>query len=197
MEKVETQFKIHSETPSDINEHLPAIYEYAKKCDHVTEMGVRWVCSSWALLRANPKKIVSYDIIKHPNVQQLVDSSAEYGINFHFIEQDVLKADIEETDMLFIDTWHTYKQLFAELNMHAGKVKKYILFHDTVSFAFVDESTYDYCLSDIALAMPSSEKQGLVPAIGDFMNTELGSCWEIDAVYENNNGLTILKRKGI
>jgi hypothetical protein len=29
------------------------------------------------------------------------------------------------------------------------------------------------------------------------MKTELGSCWEIDAVYENNNGLTILKRKGI
>lgn len=195
MEKVETQFKIHSETPSDINEHLPTIYEYAKKCDHVTEMGVRWVCSSWALLRANPKKIVSYDIIKHPNVQQLVDSSAEYGINFHFIEQDVLKADIEETDMLFIDTWHTYKQLFAELNLHASKVRKYILFHDTVSYALIDEGTYD-CLSDIALAMPS-EKQGLVSAIDDFMNTELGSCWEITAVYENNNGLTILKRKEI
>jgi|GEM_PF-2105397 len=195
MEKVETQFKIHSETPSDINEHLPAIYEYAKKCDHVTEMGLRWVSSSWAILRANPKKIVSYDIIKDPNVQQLVDASAEYGINFHFIEQDVLKADIEQTDMLFIDTWHTYKQLFAELNLHAGKVRKYILFHDTVSYALVDEGTYD-CLSDIALAM-TTEKQGLVAAINDFLVTEEGKKWEIERVYSNNNGLTIMKRKNL
>ena len=193
MEKIEQNFKIHTETPSDINEHLPTIYEYAKKCDHVTEMGVRWVSSSWALLRANPKKIVSYDILKDPNVQQLVDASAEYGINFHFIEQDVLKADIEQTDMLFIDTWHTYKQLFAELNLHAGKVRKYILFHDTVSFALVDEGTYD-CLSDIALAM-KSEKQGLVAAINDFLLTEEGQKWEIERVYANNNGLTIMRRK--
>jgi hypothetical protein len=195
MEKVETNFKLHSETPSDINEHLPTIYEYAKKCDHVTEMGVRWVSSSWALLRANPKKIVSYDIVRDPNVQQLVDASAEYGINFHFIEQDVLKADIEETDMLFIDTWHTYKQLFAELNMHAVKVKKYILFHDTVSYALVDEGTYD-CLSEIALDM-KSEKQGLVAAINDFLTTEKGKQWEIERVYSNNNGLTIMRNKNI
>ncbi len=195
MEKIETEFKLHSEHPSDINEHLPTIYEYAKKCDHVTEMGVRWVSSSWALLRANPKKIVSYDIIKDPNVQQLIDASAEYGINFHFIEQDVLKADIEDTDMLFIDTWHTYKQLFAELNLHAGKVKKYILFHDTVSYALVDEGTYD-CLSEIALDM-KSEKQGLVAAINDFLATEKGQQWEIERVYSNNNGLTIMRRKSI
>lgn len=195
MEKIEKNFKLHSEKPSDINEHLPTLYEYAKKCDHVTEMGVRWVSSSWALLRANPKKIVSYDIVRDPNVQQLVDASAEYGINFHFIEQDVLKADIEETDMLFIDTWHTYKQLFAELNLHSGKVKKYILFHDTVSYALVDEGTYD-CLSDIALAMPS-EKQGLVAAINDFLLTEQGKEWEIERVYSNNNGLTIMRRKSV
>ncbi len=33
---------------SDINEHLPTLKRYAEKCDHITEMGVRSVVSTWA-----------------------------------------------------------------------------------------------------------------------------------------------------
>ena len=37
-------------TPSDINEHLPILYNHAKKCESVLETGVRGVISSWALI---------------------------------------------------------------------------------------------------------------------------------------------------
>ena len=35
---------------SDINEHLPTLYEYACKCKHITEMGVRTGVSTTAFL---------------------------------------------------------------------------------------------------------------------------------------------------
>ena len=35
--------------PSDINEHLPILYKYAKECESIIECGVRKCISSWAL----------------------------------------------------------------------------------------------------------------------------------------------------
>ena len=47
---------------SDINEHLPTLKRYASECKTVTEMGVRYACSTWAFLEARPEKITCYDI---------------------------------------------------------------------------------------------------------------------------------------
>jgi len=48
---------------SDINEHLPTIIKYGQECDHITEMGVRSVLSTWGWLASNPKNgLVSYDL---------------------------------------------------------------------------------------------------------------------------------------
>ena len=52
-------------TPSDINEHLPILKNYAKNCQHITEMGVRSVVSTYALVSANPRKIICIDL-HHP-----------------------------------------------------------------------------------------------------------------------------------
>jgi len=49
-------------TPSDINEHIPAIIKYGQECDHITEMGVRGIVSTWAWLAASPKKLIAYDL---------------------------------------------------------------------------------------------------------------------------------------
>ena len=35
--------------PSDINEHLPTLFNYATKCEIILECGVRGCVSSWAL----------------------------------------------------------------------------------------------------------------------------------------------------
>lgn len=189
-------YNILCETPSDINEHLPTLKSIASECESVTEMGVRFVTSSWALVEASPKKLTCYDINSNffeegkGNIEEVCNNK---NIDFKFIESDTLKLEIENTDFLFIDTLHTYDQLYRELNLHSKNVNRYIALHDTVSFGYIDEFIYEHA-SDI-IKNGNCENVGLVKAINDFLLTEEGKNWTIDKVYENNNGLTILKRK--
>lgn len=46
-------------------------------------------------------------------------------------QANTLTMEIDTTDLLFIDTDHTYVQLSAELARHAHKARKYLAFHDT------------------------------------------------------------------
>jgi len=193
MEEIKNYYNNCHSIPSDINEHLPKLLEYAYSSETITEMGVRWVSSTWAFLLSNPKKLISYDILKYDNVDEVIRLSQKYGINYEFIEQDVLKTEIDETELLFIDTLHTYNQLILELNLHAKKVKKFIILHDTVSFGRVDENVYDHA-SELIKNFDNN-KRGLLTAVEDFLKSEEGLKWEIHEHYENNNGLMILKNK--
>lgn len=138
---IEEYYKKYCERPSDINEHLPRLREYAAGCDTVVEMGVRGIVSTWAFLAAHPKKLISIDI-KHPDyykswfpdmvsLDEVKGIAEEEGIDFEFIEDDTREVEIPECDVLFIDTDHTYEQLHKELELHAPKVKKHIILHDT------------------------------------------------------------------
>ena len=49
-------------TFSDINQHLPILFEAAQECDHITELGVRYGASTCAFLYANLKKYIAYDL---------------------------------------------------------------------------------------------------------------------------------------
>jgi hypothetical protein len=193
MEKIKLIYENECVIPSDINEHLPTLLKYANECDHITEMGVRWVSSTWPLLLANPKKMISYDIVKHPKIDEVIELSNEYNLNYQFIEEDVLKIEIVETDLLFIDTLHTYNQLICELDLHSSKCKKYIILHDTTSFGIVDEVIYEHASSEIKTL--ERKKEGLWNAILDFLDSDKGKEWEVHERHLNNNGLTILKRK--
>lgn len=193
MKKVEEKFLLNKNTESDINEHLDVLYEYSLKCNHITEMGIRWGSSTWAFLMSNPKKIIGYDIVPTEEISEIINICSEYNINFIFLNEDVLKTTIEETDLLFIDTLHTYNQLISELTLHSSKVRKYIILHDTVSFGQNDELIYEHASN--LIKTQEVNKQGLVPAIQEFLNSELGKSWGIEKEFENNNGLTILKRK--
>jgi hypothetical protein len=195
MEKIKEYYDYSVSTPSDINEHLPTLLKYSKECKHITEMGVRGGVSSWAFLYSNPHKMVSYDIATNLSVENIINIANESNMNFHFILKDVLTVEIENTDLLFIDTWHTYNQLTSELQLHSNYVNKYIILHDTVSFGLIDESLYDF-VSNI-VKHTTKEKEGLINAVQDFLITEKGSNWMIHEVHENNNGLTVLKRKNL
>lgn len=193
MEKIKLIYENQCKSPSDINEHLPTLLKYAKECNHITEMGVRWVSSTWPLLLSNPKKMISYDIVKHPKINEVIDLANENNINYTFIEADVLNIEIEKTDLLFIDTLHTYNQLIKELNIHSKNSLKYIILHDTTTFGNVDERVYEH--ASPLVINESINKRGLWTAVVDFLDTEDGKKWEILERYTNNNGLTILKRK--
>jgi hypothetical protein len=190
-----TQYKILCEKPSDINEHLPTLKRYAECCERITEMGTRFVISTWAFVESNPKKITCYDINEEFFIQgrkNICEICEEKKIDFEFIKGDTLKIRIDETDLLFIDTLHRYQQLLSELNLHADKVKKYIILHDTTTFGYVDEFIYQHA-SEI-IKNSNSDKSGLVPAINDFLITEEGKKWEKIEIFSNNNGLTVLSR---
>jgi hypothetical protein len=193
MEKILEKYNEHKNTPSDINEHLETLYNLGKECSHITEMGVRWVSSTWPLVYSNPKKIISYDIVTNPNIIEVINLCNEYSVDYSFQEKDVLQLEIEPTELLFIDTLHTYNQLINELKIHSNKVSKYIVLHDTEFFGRVDESVYEHA-SNLIKENPTT-KQGLMTAVEDFLSTELGQSWEIFKIYKNNNGLTILKNK--
>lgn len=180
-------------TPSDINEHLLTLTKYGKECDHITEMGVRWIVSTWAFLKATPKKLISYDI-QPPSkwgadINQIYFAANDLNVDYSFKLANVLEEDIEQTDLLFIDTWHSYKQLKAELNRFNNKVNKYIIMHDTSNYEFKDEEGYE----DLGFYSDIESEKGLWPAIEEFLKEN--NNWEIHKRYYNNNGLTILKRK--
>ena len=179
-------------TPSDINEHIPTFIEYGSECEHITEMGVRAITSTWGFLGAAPKKLISYDI-ENPskwgaNIDQVYNVAKQYGLDYEFRKEDVLKIDIEETDLLFLDTWHAYCQLKAELDRHNSKAKKYIIMHDTTSYEFRDEPL----TSENAWEGEPPTGKGLWAAVTEFL--EENDEWELHKRYTNNNGLTILKR---
>lgn len=174
-------------TPSDINEHLPVLYDIAKECTHITEMGVRSVVSTWAFMYRNPSVLIGIDLHINPNV----DEALKVYPNWKFIQADTTKIEIEKTDLLFIDTLHIYSQLKKELQLHGKKAKKYIVFHDTTTYGTIDEPT-DWQTPEIMQNYKKEEKTGLKPAIEEFLNDNKE--WYIWREYTNNNGLTILKK---
>jgi hypothetical protein len=170
---IEDRFNQYCKTDLDINEHFPTLKKYALECESITEMGVRSIVSTWAFLAGKPKKMISIDIY-HPsyyrgNLDEVENECKKEGIDFKFIQASTLDIDIEETDLLFIDTLHTYEHVKKELFLHGNKTKKYLVFHDTTS---------------------SPE---IVPAIEEFMKTN--PSWSIKDRYENNNGLIILENR--
>lgn len=180
MNIIEQKYKELKEKRSDINEHLSTLKRYTEQSDHVTEMGVRWIVSTWAFLAGNPKRMVSIDIT-HPksfgaNLDEIIDAANGAKIDFEFKLEDTTKNEIEETDLLFIDTWHCYKQLKSEFR-HANKVRKYIILHDTKTFGVKGEDG----------------GEGIINAITEFLVSN--NDWRIKELYTNNNGLIVLNRQ--
>jgi hypothetical protein len=192
IDSIEEKYNAQRTTKSDINEHIETLYNLSKECSHITELGVRGASSTWAFLHARPEKLVSYDIVRSGAINNVEKLAKENNINFEFITSDVLKVDIEPTELLFIDTLHTYNQLLSELSRHAKNSSKYIVLHDTTTYGLRDEGIYDHA-SDL-IKDQKKTKQGLMTAIIDFLSTNEGSNWKIKIQYTNNNGLLILQK---
>ena len=167
--------------PSDINEHMPTLKKYAERCEHITELGVRGIVSTWAFLMGNPRTLISVDIVNPEtighNLQEVYDCAKELDIDFKFILGNDLELEIEQTDLMFIDTLHTYEHLKKELTLLSCKVNKYIILHDTVSFGLQGEDT----------------GKGLLQAMIEFLTDNKD--WKIEEQFFNNNGLTILSKR--
>lgn len=173
MDEIERHFVLFRDTPADINEHMEKLCECASQCKHVTEFGIGR--STWAFLRARPEKLRCYDI-RDADFSLQVRLAKEEGTDAAFEKRDTLDLDIEETDLLFIDTYHVYRQLKAELEKHGPKARKFIVMHDTETFGQMSED---------------STRPGLWTAVEEFVETHPE--WYIAEKHTHNNGLTILK----
>lgn len=179
MEQIDREFNIRTTSGLssdrlpviDIFEHMPVLKRFAEECESIVEFGVRYANSTIAFLAAKPKKMLSVDNVDaYPILLNTLSAIAkEAGVDFTFVIEDSRTIDIPETDLLFIDTEHTAEQLRAELKNAAHKVKKYMIFHDTVTFP------------------------ELYPVLVDEFLPEHPE-WTIKEHLTNNNGLTVLMR---
>lgn len=169
----------------NISEHLPTLKRYAEQCEHITELGVCGIGSTWAFMAANPKRILSVDPL-HPqvwgaNLGETETLAKKAGVEFRFIQADDLTIEPEATDLLFIDTAHNYTQLKKELALFASKTSRLIIMHDTETFGYKDES---------------GNGPGLNRAIDEFLClTAEGRQWQMIERRLNCHGLMVLERR--
>lgn len=175
MNEALNEFKVRYEEccnePSDINQHLPTLYQLGLEVNHITEMGVRTGVSTSAFLNLvvnQYKTLISIDQFEDKNVTEWFEKAKKLGRSATYQIASTLSIDIAQTDLLFIDTEHTYNQLKEELSLHGNKARRYIVFHDTTTF-------------------PDLNK-----AIHEFLDSNKD--WKIKDVYEHNNGLTVLEK---
>lgn len=173
---LEHEYNLVCRGPSDINEHLPTLREYAKRCEHVTELGTRFGNSAVAFMAARPQVFISYDPTHNEKVEYLKLIAKEAEVDFQFRQEG--PEEIEETDLLFVDSNHHQEQCEKELRLFASQVRRYLIFHDT---AFFWEKGQGH-----------ESGGGLRYAIEPFMANHPE--WKQVYRAENNNGLLILER---
>ena len=193
-------YQARCQNPSDINEHLPVLYEYTKKCSSVVECGVRTIVSSYAFanaLKETPNNsLTMVDPGASSSMPAFLNLCKEEGVNAQFWNQSDLVCPLLQTDLLFIDTWHVYGQLKRELSRWHSSVNKYIIMHDTT----VDEWNGETIRLGLNAVQQSNQfgipieeiNKGLWPAIQEFLAKHPE--WILEKRLVNNNGLTILKR---
>ena len=102
----------------------------------ITEFGPFQGCSTAAWLRLRPKKFVTVDQGVSLDVDLYKKAAEEINVDFQFIQGSDLEIDIEPCELLFIDTVHTEEHTYQELQRHADKVSKYLVFHDVAEPRF-------------------------------------------------------------
>lgn len=187
---------------SDIYEHLPILYDYSKKCETITEFGVRTPTSSYAFAAglldngSSTKKLLGVDLNSNTEITKFKAECEAQKIEYKFIQGNDLYVNIERTDMLFIDSWHVYEQLIRELETHCYKVNKWIILHDTEVDKMTGESIrngwniYDQ-MKETGFSY-AGIYLGLWPAVQQFLHNHKE--FTLEKSLQNCNGLTILRR---
>jgi hypothetical protein len=202
MDFIEKKYHYFCNEGSDIHEHLPNLFKYAKECDSIIECGVRSVISSWALLYGlsynnKPIKQLLLNDIKPCNITELLDAGSHTNVEINYQWINDLEMNLTQNyDLIFIDTWHVYGHLKRELNKFSPYINKYIVMHDTTVDEFEGETIREklnaYEQSQTS-GIPIEEILcGLGKAIDEFLQEN--DNWVLHEKLTYNNGLTVLRR---
>lgn len=197
---IQSRYLTAAATPSDINEHLPVLFDYTKRCLSVVECGVRDIVSSWAfaygLMGVPDNQYTLVDPYRGGEMDSFLTTCRDAGVNAEFVNQSDLECPLVKADLLFIDTWHVYGQLKRELNRWNASIAKYIILHDTTVDGEKGETIrvgWNATLQSARSGIPVSEiNKGLWPAVTEFLTDHPE--WTLERRLTNNNGLTILSR---
>jgi hypothetical protein len=170
-------YEYYAKQEGDFSSHFPAIEALAKHCDHVTDLGNRDYDLA-ALAGGEPKRIVSYSMVQQSAIFWRLEALAKEKKDFSVLirHTDSLECNIEETDLLFIKTYHTAERLRAELARHADKVRRYIVIPTSETFG----------------RRAADGKPGMKIALIDFMHKNR----EWSVIYNNpeQHGLMVLSK---
>ena len=159
-----------------------------------------WTFAAVAAEAADAGRAIAYhatDITKKEGVRELEAAMAQCpGVAFSYTEGSDLLIAPWRTDVMLLDTWHTYKQLAKELPIWAPYVAKTLMLHDTTLFGDRDESIEGHGGKpvDERLFQGLPPKAGLWPAVEEFLASAEGAHWRLVERIVVNNGLTILSR---
>jgi hypothetical protein len=199
---INAKYNVLCNKTSDINEHLPTLFKYARECESVFETGVRGCVSSWALTKGllengKENKSLFMNDIDECDIRDLLTATKNLPIKMEYKWVNNIQLDLPHNfDMTFIDTWHIYGQLKRELNKFSKLTNKYIIMHDTTVDEIYGETIrcgWNADQQSIQSGFPVEEITcGLQKAIDEFLETN--NDWKLEIRYTNNNGLTILKK---
>jgi hypothetical protein len=189
------------------HEHIQTFYNYTRECNSVCEVGIEGGFSTWGFLMGlfdNKTKFenephlfyIGVDINEYPVIEDCKDICKNINLDFTFIHQNSIFANIPQVDLLYIDSWHVYGHLKRELEHLHSKANKYIIMHDTSIDAEDGESIrrgWDTAKQAEESGYPEEEiRKGLWPAILEFLDNHPE--WILKERFTNCYGLTILER---
>ena len=106
----------------------------------VCELGTNQGGSAAVMLNSDIKYLFSYDL--HPEncdfikIYGKVNCDTYWKLMGEF--DSVGGTPVRDCDLLLIDTVHTEEHVWKELNIHSGRVKKFIVVHDTMRRTVAD-----------------------------------------------------------
>lgn len=138
MSMLQAEYQARAAAWSDIQQHLPTLYEYTLDypAAKVIELGVRWATSTAAFLAAAEQvdgHVWSVDI-RQPAFPPWWKDTGRWSL---LVGDDInpsIAAELPaEVDVLFIDTSHAFDHTLAELSLYVPRVRPggVVLCHDT------------------------------------------------------------------
>lgn len=172
-------FEAEKKVPPDFHAHMEPLRDLCANVKHATEMSA-WPKQAYLAIAAGmPKDGVLVSCAsgqKHWWARMVMAK----GVHFKMITNDSLTAEIEPTELLFLDSSHTAQRTFDELNRHAAKVSKYIVIHTVATDTFGEHG--------------DDGGPGVMYGVRQWLRSGASAEWVVKSFTDVNHGLIVLSR---
>ena len=118
------------------------------------------------------------------------------GLQVRIIQEDTRTVELEETDLLLIDTTPSYSHLLEELTLHTPKCRRYLVIPGISAYGVVghtrDDPTDPGADHDLGGPGELIQTEGLKLAIEQYFDAEPG--WEVQHESQEGTGLLVMRR---